>query len=91
MNEVKRWAKQYLALSPLFKSKLFSQPNNEHIMRINSLLFASYSLKMYKNSFYDREKVVSLLDGYPKHQNQTWMMLSKAIIKGSFTPSEDLS
>jgi hypothetical protein len=53
MLQVKRWAKQYLMLSPIFKHHIFNLPNNEHIMSVNPRLLSAYCLKMFKNKHYN--------------------------------------
>lgn len=80
MNEVKRWAKTYLLVSPLFRSVLFQQPNKEHIMRINFQLTAAYALKMYKYSLYDRQKSLDLLHNCATNHNQYWTALSHSLL-----------
>lgn len=52
-------------------------------MKVNSLLFSSYSLKMYKTGLYDQGKIVKILDNYPIHQDKSWIILSKNLVKGT--------
>ena len=43
---MKRWAKVYYNLSPIYKDILFSQPGNEVLVSINPRLLAAYCMKM---------------------------------------------
>lgn len=52
MSNLKRWARTYYHLSPIFNHNLFNKPGNEKLVAINPRLFAAYCIKMNKDKIY---------------------------------------
>lgn len=90
MNEVKRWAKTYLFISPIFRSHLFRQPNREAIMKINSQLTAAYALKMYKHAHYDRARALTVINNNFPNCRQYWSLLSRYLLGNAVSEVEQL-
>jgi hypothetical protein len=80
MNELKRWAKTYLLVSPLFRSHLFEQPRKEHIMKINFQLSAAYAIKMYKYCHYNQQQALEVLHNNHFNHKQYWTVLSHSLL-----------
>ena len=69
---MKRWAKQYLMLSPIFKHNIFNLPNQEHVMRVNPRLLSAYCLRMFKYKHYSRTQITGILQSYNPQPNCYW-------------------
>jgi hypothetical protein len=64
MSNLRRWARAYYNLSPIFHDSLFQKAGNEALAAINPRLFAAYCIKMAKQNIYTKEKINELVKQY---------------------------
>lgn len=69
MSNIRRWARTYYNLSPIFKDSLFQKPGNEALVAINPRLLAAYCIKMTKDNIYNKEKALHIVEEYFSQQN----------------------
>jgi hypothetical protein len=69
MSNIKRWARTYYNLSPIFKDIRFQKAGNEELVAIHPRLFAAYCIRMNKEKIYNKDKVIQLVLKFFNKQN----------------------
>ena len=77
---IKRWAKVYYNISPIYKDTLFNQPGNEELASINPRLLAAYCIKMNLQKHYSIDRIKGILDKYYEGKTNYWIDFTKKIL-----------
>jgi hypothetical protein len=82
MSHIRRWARAYYNLSPIFQDNLFQKPGNEALVAINPRLFSAYLIKMTKQKVYTKEKIGELMNNYYSKPNY-WTSYTLKLLSAS--------